>query len=167
MRLKLLLIGIFYLPNLILAQTNCFEKFPFNQAVSIKLVSYSNMDSTLPQWKSQSCITMPQLENGNVLDIDFSKMDKIKSINLQQAAKLYKIANKDMNCPKYDSPTNCNDVKRGYGILFINELNEIFAVIDFCFECNYWTRYPGDTFEPICPKKLKLVSKFFRKNGFE
>ena len=152
---------------MIYSQNNSFGKFPFNRTVSIKLVSYSNMESTYPQWKSESCITMPQLKNGNVLDVDLSKMEKIKSINLQQVAKLYEIANLEMNCTEYVNPTNCNAVKKGYGILFLDELNEIFSVIDFCFECNYWSRYPGETFEPICPKKLEQISQFFKENGFE
>jgi len=168
MKMKfILLLFLLSLSNLTLSQTKYFEKFPFNETISIKIVSYSNLDSTSEKWRWQSCITMPQLENTNVLGIDFSKMDKIKSLNLQQMAKLYEIANEDMSCPEFDSPTNCKDVKRGYGILFIDELNEIFAVIDFCFECNYWSRYPGETFEPICPEKLKLIYQFFIDNCFE
>ena len=167
MKIKFILIILLGLSNLTSAQTSYFEKFPFNNAVTIKLVSFSHMDSASKKWKSQSCINMPQLENGNVLEIDFSKMDKVKSLNLQQAAKLYAIANEDMDCPEYESSSDCNDVKNGYGILFFDETNEIFAVIDFCFECNYWSRYPGGTFEPICPQKLKLISQFFVDNGFE
>ena len=68
--------------NSIFAQTSYFEKFPFKETVTIKLVSYSNMESTLPNWNWQSCITMPQLEGGNVLEIDLTKMDKIKTLNL-------------------------------------------------------------------------------------
>ncbi len=168
MKLKFILIIILLgFSNQILAQKPYFEKFPFNYATTIKLVSFSKMDAISERYKSQSCINMPQLENGNVLQIDLSKMDKIKSINLQQVFKLYEIASQDMNCPEYKSSSDCSDVKRGYGILFFDETNEIFAVIDFCFECNFWSRYPGETFEPICPEKLKLVSKFFKDNGFE
>jgi hypothetical protein len=167
MKTKFILYFILLSLNSILAQTSYFEKFPFKETISIKLVSYSNMESTLPNWKWQSCITMPQLKGGNVLDIDLTKMDKIKVLNLKEAAKLYEIATAEMTCPEYESPTNCCDVKRGYGILFLNQLNEIYAVIDFCFECNYWSRYPAVSFEPICPQKLKSVSEFFVENGFE
>ena len=167
MKTKITLIFLLSFSNLILAQTTYFEKFPFNNATTIKLVSFSYMNSVSEKWKSQSCINMPQLENGNVLEIDFSKMDKIKSLNLREAAKLYEIAIEDMSCPEYESSSDCSNVKSGYGILFLDENNEIFAVIDFCFECNFWSRYPGETFEPICPQKLKLISQFFKDNGFE
>lgn len=163
MKFKLIIISSLMLSNLTLAQTLSFEKFPFNHTALIKIVSYTNRDSTY----GNSCISMPQLKDGNVLQLDFSKMEKVKSINLQQASKLYEIATEVTDCPEYKSPTDCSDIKRGHGIIFINEFNEIFAVIDFCFECNYWSRYPGETFEPICPQKMKLISKFFTDNGFE
>lgn len=156
------------LSNLSLSQS-CFEKYPFNETVSIKIISYSNMDSTLQQWKWQSCITMPILKDAlNIFDVDFSKLDVVKTINLKQAGKLYEIANKeDGNCLDAVSPKDCSNVKRGYGILFLDEQNRIFAIVDFCFECNLWTRSEGGLFEPLCDEKMQQLRQFFTECGVE
>lgn len=153
--------------NLIFAQNIYFEEFPFKEATAIQLVSFSYLDPIDRIGKWQSCFTMPKKKDGSVLDVDLSKIDKIKTLSLQQAAMLYEIAIEEMTCPEYESSNDCIRVNSGYGILFRNDQNEIFAVIDFCFECNFWSRYPGGTFEPICPKKLELISMFFHDNGFQ
>ena len=167
MKTKIILIFLLSFSNLILAQTSSFDKFPFKNTTKIQLVSFSEMDSFSEKWKWQSCISMPKLENGNVLELDLLKMDIIKSLTLRDASKLYEIATQEMNCPEYHSSSDCSNVKSGYGILFFDEINEVFAVITFCFECNFWSRFPGETFEPICPQKLNLISQFFKDNGFE
>ena len=120
--------------NITYGQANLFEKYPFNEAVSIKLISYSNMDLTQPYWKSQSCIEIPLLNNAlNGTHVDFTRLDKVETINLLEAAKLYKIAYGDnFNCTVPIRPTNCNDVKSGYGILFLDQDDRIFTLLNFC-----------------------------------
>lgn len=167
MKYNLILISFLLFTKSNIAQTLNFDNFPFNKAVSIKLVSYFDNSLIESKWKSKSCIEMPQMLNGNVLDVDFSKMNKVKSIDLQQIVELYKISNFDIVCNDYIDSKDCIDVKKGYGIIFFNEFDEVFAVINFCFECNYWSRFPGGIFEPICPEKIILISKFFKDNGFE
>jgi hypothetical protein len=163
MNYKLIFLFILSLIS-IKAKSQCYlENYPFNKSTSIKLISYSNLDSTYKQWKSTSCIIIPNKDPYDLFNIDYSKLDEIKTLKVIEIAKLAEISfGEKSGCIGHgDGTKDCGEVKKAFAVLFFNENNEVFEEIELCFECNHFASSKGFLLGWMCDEKFELIKNFF------
>jgi hypothetical protein len=155
----------------IYSETQLKSKFPFNQVGAIKLISFEtkmedeigilhnffhldsgqhyHIDSTMidtSNWKE--VITLDTSRYQLLVNLMFNYAPfKISDLNIEWQSQCYRSKN---------------------AIVFYNRYNEIFAVIEICFECERMSFFPNDfKLAYDCTTKFELFRNFFADQGIE
>jgi hypothetical protein len=146
-------LNCFYKPTLNAKQRSQF--YPFNQAVDIKLVSFTLPDSLLMGGE------VP-MKGDNV---DFSKLKEVITLNKVQVDTLTDILyNQRYGGPFYTFGEGCYYPRNA--ILFIDSKGESFAFIELCFEC-FGFKVSSNKIKAgdFCNQKYELLRAFFVQRG--
>lgn len=143
------------------------KDFPFNQAKTIKVVSFKKPDNETLEYE------IPKI-NGQV---DLSRLFEIKTLNKGQKSKLLDLLVNINYTPITDTNLKNDSLESReirvnmcyiprHAILFENEKGQVFSYIEICIECLRHKTYPdnlktGD----FCYEKYKLLEDFFRDIG--
>ncbi len=160
-------------------------KYPFNEATKIKLVSYNlafkkdilNYPAPPPPKTKEDSINLELFYNkpkpislNNVLeDKNLDGLTESKILNLSEISELTNILSN--TCGKYSigvfSKTGCFFPRNA--ILFYDEKDEIFAMVEICFQCSGIETKPRNIFDnsDLCDYIYPELETFFQKIGLQ
>jgi len=128
------------------------SKFPFNIAKRIDLVSFQELDDSLPRVVSPS---------SDAAKINL-RSNWIESVTLDDSSSM-SLAGVLFNCKnEMDSYQMADCYNPRNAVLFFNESGKPIAGIEICFECNRVVTYPDSLrIKQVCAGKMEDIRQFF------
>ena len=141
------------------------KNYPFNKATKIQLISfngysYAGIDTSLKTLKNMPNLRMP---------ICLVPANEVKILNMQQIDKLSSLF---YNYDYIKKPNIFGDIKcyePRNGILFLDNNDKVFALIEICFDCEkmHLSNPKIKIGSDVSSLKIALIKSFFKNIGIE
>lgn len=148
-----------------LSFSNRMKNYPFNKATKIQLCSFNGYSYFDMDTNSKILENMPNLR----MPICLVPAKEVRTLNMQQIDKLSSLF---YNYDYIKKPNIFGDIKcyePRNGILFLDNNDKVFALIEICFDCEkmHLSNPKIKIGSEVSSLKIALIKSFFKNIGIE
>ena len=148
-----------------LSFSNRMKNYPFNKATKIQLCSFNGYSYFDMDTNSKILENMPNLR----MPICLVPAKEVRTLNMQQIDKLSSLFyNYDyIRKPNIFGDIKCYEPRNG--ILFLDNNDKVFALIEICFDCEkmHLSNPKIKIGSEVSSLKIALIKSFFKNIGIE
>jgi hypothetical protein len=146
-----------------LAISRIKTKFPYNDAETIKLVSFKHDYSVHEPDTVEVPIYKPEIPRTNG-KIDLTRMFEVKTLDSRLTEKILDILVNYDNEHRSMVVTFCYEPRNG--ILFLDKGNNVLGYVEICFECHQYKVEPSTMAVTLfCIEKFDALRSIFKEAG--